>query len=238
MLKVNLKVRRGEKNFSYNSDFPGGSLTVIIGPSGSGKSSLLLALAGLIPARGTCSFGGKSFEEEPPENRPLSLLFQEHNLFDHLTVFQNTALAFSDNPSRIRPDQKEAVEEMLYRTGLKEKSRTLPTRLSGGQRQRVALARALLREKPLLCLDEPFNNLDPGLRRDLHVLTSRMQRTGKLTGLLVSHHPEEAALIADQMIFLGEDGRCIAGRPEEILESSDPAIRSYLKGGSPEKTEV
>ncbi|QIM68805.1 thiamine ABC transporter ATP-binding protein [Basfia succiniciproducens] len=163
----------------------------IIGASGAGKSTLLNLIAGFERADdGEIWLNGVNHTYTEPYERPVSMLFQENNLFTHLTVEQNIALG-------LKPDLKlNAAEQSLVRqtasaVGLSRFLDRKPTALSGGQKQRVALARCLLRDKPILLLDEPFSALDPALRAEMLDLLSQLCNEKKLTLLIVTHQPSE-----------------------------------------------
>ena len=159
------KMRIQQRNYSLSADLEiKGGTTAIIGPSGGGKSTLLLAIAGFVElATGDISVGPRLITHTEPAKRPVTLLFQENNLFPHMTVFQNTGLGVRPDLKLSKP-QIEQVEDALEKVGLAGMGTRRPSELSGGQRQRVALARALLRDRPVLMLDEPFAALGPALR--------------------------------------------------------------------------
>jgi thiamine transport system ATP-binding protein len=208
---------------------PRGALCALIGPSGGGKTTLLHAIAGFgQPLSGTLRFDGRDLLPLPPAARPLSILFQEHNLFPHLTAAQNVGLGLS--PSlRLSADLWAAVDDSLARVDLAGLGARRPGELSGGQRQRVALARALVRQRPLILLDEPFTGLDPGLRIDMIRLVDALRRDAGLTVLMAIHTPFDAADLADLMAFV-DAGRIVAvGPPSEILNSRDPALERYFR---------
>lgn len=153
-MRFSLTVERGEQ-------------VAILGPSGAGKSTLLNLIAGfLTPASGSLTIDGVDHTTTPPSRRPVSMLFQENNLFSHLTVAQNIGLGL--NPGlKLNAAQQEKMHAIARQMGIDNLMARLPGELSGGQRQRVALARCLVREQPILLLDEPFSALDPALRRDV-----------------------------------------------------------------------
>ena len=214
-------------------------ITAVMGPSGSGKSTLLNLVAGFeTPASGRVLIGGEDVTALPPAARPVSMMFQENNLFAHLDVGKNVGLGRS--PSlRLTAADKAAVVEALERTGLAGKEHRLPRELSGGERQRVALARILVRNRPVLLLDEPFGSLGPALREDMLDLLVGVQAERRMTVLFVTHQPEDARRVADDMVFL-EDGAVVAAGPTETLlrrrwTGSIPALyRSQHHGICPE----
>jgi len=144
-----------------------GERLAILGPSGAGKSTLLSLIAGfLTPAQGNIILNGEENTDTSPAVRPVSMLFQENNLFSHLTVQQNIALGL--NPGmKLNTEQKSRLKRIAQQMSIDSLLDRLPAQLSGGQRQRVALARCLVRQQPILLLDEPFSALDPALRQEM-----------------------------------------------------------------------
>ncbi len=213
----------------FDGDFPQGCLTAIIGPSGSGKSTLLNLIAGFEdPQSGRVLIGGVDVTARPPGERPVSMIFQDNNVFAHLDLWSNVALGVS--PSlRLTEAQRAAVAAALAEVGLAGLAHRRPSEISGGERQRVAIARALVRERPVLLLDEPFAALGPQLRRDMLDLLLVMQRSRPLTILMVSHQPEDAQYAASHTAFI-EAGRIVALRPTaELFAASDiPGLAAYL----------
>lgn len=210
-----------------------GECLALLGPSGAGKSTLLNLIAGFeVPGSGRVAIGGRDVTNLSPAERPVTSLFQEHNLFAHLTVSENVGLGL-DPGLRLGPAERAAVDEALQRVELAGMGGRLPAQLSGGQRQRVALARSLVREKPLLLLDEPFSALDPGLRRGMLDLVDQLRRERGLTVVLVSHNPQDAQHIAARTAFLYE-GRVVAqGETRALLSAGEPAaLRAFL--GTPQ----
>lgn len=192
-----------QQQYQFNLSIKQGSLVAITGVSGVGKSTLLRMIAGFVPI-----FSGKllldqtDFTNWAPSKRPVSLLFQEHNLFDHLSVKQNLALGLTPNLWKITKDHKTQIHQMLEQLQLTHKINAKPWQLSGGQAQRIALGRTLLRRQPILLLDEPFSSLDPDLRSELIQLTKNIHHQNKLTTLMVSHHPDEVRPFVDEIIQL------------------------------------
>jgi len=206
-----------------------GEVLSLIGPSGSGKSTLLNLVAGFLPARsGRILIDGVTIENLPVAERPVSIVFQQHNLFPHLDLYTNVALGVE--PSlRLNAVQAEAVREALARLGLEQLQRRKPGELSGGQRQRVALARALVRKRKILLLDEAFAALGPAMRAELIELVKALVREQGMVGLLVSHQPRDALIASARCAFIC-DGRVAASAPtSDLLEQSDlPELRNYL----------
>jgi len=176
-----------------------GEVTAIRGASGSGKSTLLDLVAGfLVPAGGTIRIGGAAVNALPPEQRPVSILFQSETLFEHLSAARNVALGLA------RPDPAR-IAAALAEVGLADLGPQRAATLSGGQKQRVALARTLLRDRPVLLLDEPFSALDDDTRRATRTLVRDLTRAHNWATVLVTHHADDIAAIADK-IYVLENG--------------------------------
>ncbi len=179
-----------------------GRAAALMGPSGSGKSTILNLIAGFLrPQRGDVRFDGRSLLARPPAERPLTYLFQAHNLFPHLTVRQNLAIGLHPG-LRLEPQQEAAVERALAWVSLEKFADRKPDSLSGGQQQRVALARCLARNRPLLLLDEPFNGLDEALRGEMLSLIATLQQGGVLTLLVATHQRRDAEALAAQVVMV------------------------------------
>lgn len=200
-----------------------GEQIAILGPSGAGKSTLLNLIAGFItPASGTILLGDQDHTRTPPARRPVSMLFQENNLFTHLTVRQNIGLGLHPG-LKLNAAQREKLNEIAATMGLEALLERLPDQLSGGQRQRVALARCLVREQPLLLLDEPFSALDPALRQEMLALVQNVCRRQQLTLLMVSHSVEDAARIAERALVVAEGRIAWDGATDTLLRGNAPA---------------
>ena len=221
--------RYEDMEMRFTLDVPKGSLTAIIGPSGAGKSTLLSLIAGFdVPVSGRIRIADRDMAGLTPDQRPVSMIFQDNNVFGHLDLRQNVAIGLS--PSlKLTEDQNIQTEEALRRVGLFELRNRKPGEVSGGERQRVAIARALVRDKPVLLLDEPFAALGPALRRDMLDLVREVQIDRQLTILMVSHQPEDARYAASHTAFV-EQGRILAMAPtEEFFRNKDlTQVRDYL----------
>ena len=203
MLRLeHLKLQQTGFVLTANWSVAPGERIAIIGPSGAGKSSLLLALAGFLPlAEGRILWNDQDLAATAPGDRPLSMLFQDQNLFPHLTVLQN--LGFGLSPClQLTASQTEQIDAVLTQVGLQGLGNRRSAQLSGGQQGRVALARALLRARPLLLLDEPFAALGPALKSEmLALLDTVATRTGAAV-LMVTHDPNDAKRFADKSVLV------------------------------------
>ena len=201
----------------------------IIGPSGAGKSTLLSLIAGFErPLGGSVLIDGVDLGDLRPDQRPVSTLFQEHNLFSHLSVEQNVGLALHPG-LKLDLGHRRDISEVLERVGLTGLERRMPAELSGGQRQRVALARTLARRKPVLLLDEPFSALDPPLRRSMLELVDGIRRDRGLTIMMVSHLPDDAAHIAQRVAFVQDSHIMGVFESDRIFGENPPAeLAAYL----------
>lgn len=213
---------------SANWHLPAGSRLALLGPSGAGKSTLLMGLAGFVaPSAGRILWQGRDLAALTPAQRPVSILFQDQNLFPHLSVAQNLGLAI--NPRlRLNASDLARVESVLDRLGLQGLGARKPANLSGGQLGRAALGRVLLQARPLLLLDEPFAALGPALKADLLGLVADLAAEAGTTVILVTHDPADARRFAGG-VALVHDG--VADAPvvtETIFANPPPALRDYL----------
>ncbi|WP_288677559.1 thiamine ABC transporter ATP-binding protein [Aggregatibacter segnis] len=191
---------------TFDLQVAAGERIAIVGPSGAGKSTLLNLIAGFVlPTQGNIWLNGENHTRSAPYERPVSMLFQENNLFPHLTVQQNLALGLKTS-LKLTALEQDQIERVADAVGLTSFLSRLPNSLSGGQKQRVALARCLLRDKPILLLDEPFSALDPELRLDMLNLIDELCHSKNLTLLLVTHQPSELTGKVDRMLRI-ENGR-------------------------------
>ena len=196
----------GGPEFAFSLTLERGEIVTLSGPSGAGKSTLVDLICGFLqPSSGDILWDGRSILGLTPANRPVSALFQSGDLFDHLDVEMNIVLGL-DPRGRPNPAQRARVRAVLEEIGLPGFERRLPGQLSGGQRHRVALARALLRDKPLMLLDEPFSALDTERRGEMAGLVRRLTRDRGLATLVVSHDPADAGRLGSRAIAL-RDGR-------------------------------
>ena len=206
-----------------------GQVLAVLGPSGSGKSSLLRAVAGLEPLRGgVVRWDGVDLAGVPTHKRGFALMFQDGQLFDHLTVARNVGYAL-----RLRgvtgAAARSEVDDLLDLVGLGGYGARMPRTLSGGERQRVALARSLAAEPRLLLLDEPLSSLDAELRVRLAADLRRILREAGTTALLVTHDQEEAFAVADRLAVMRDGAVVQQGTTADVWASpADPATALFL----------
>lgn len=184
-------------DYSYGLTMQAGQCVAIIGESGSGKSTLLELIAGfLLPQSGDIILDGNSLLAMPADKRPLSIVFQQDNLFNHISVYNNIALGLA-NKLPLVAEQDALLQKALIDTKLDGFATRLPEKLSGGQRQRVALLRALLRAKPILLLDEPFNGLNKAMREEYAQWINEYKQKNNAYIIWVTHDIEDVAEVAD-----------------------------------------
>jgi len=188
----NIETTLGDRSFSFSLNAPAGQVHAILGKSGSGKSTLLNLIGGFIkPSRGSMTWNNESLLNRTPEERPVTTLFQAHNLFDHLTVRRNIALGVSPTMT-LNTSDWDRIDQVLGDVGLEGRGDERPARLSGGEQQRVGLARCLLRRRPILLLDEPYGALDEATRLEMLSLTKDVIDSRDLCVLMVTHNPDDA----------------------------------------------
>ena len=224
--------RYEDMRMSFTLHVPSGDCLALIGPSGAGKTTLLSLIAGFErPDSGRILIDGRDVTGLPPAARPVTMLFQEHNLFAHIDVAGNVGLGI-DPGLRLGPADRERVARALAQVGLEGLERRLPAQLSGGERQRVAIARSLVRNRPLLLLDEPFAALGPALRREMLDLVNDIRRAHGLTVVFVSHDPGDARHAAARTAFV-YDGSILRVDATDRLFAGDgpPELRAYLGDG-------
>ncbi len=223
-------MRYTQDGFSLHADFAvqDGEMLAVIGPSGGGKSTLLNVVAGFLePTSGRVLWDGQDLAGTAPGKRPVSILFQDNNLFPHMTVAQNVGLGLRPD-LRLSADQKAQVEAALERVGLAGYGARKPAALSGGQASRVALARMLLRGNPLVLLDEPFAALGPALKVEmLDLVRDLMGETGA-TLMMVSHDPEDAKRIAQRTVLVADGEVQAPVETADIFANPPEALQAYL----------
>ena len=210
MINLNITFNYEQMPMQFTLSVQKGERVAIVGESGAGKSTLLNLIAGFdLPTSGEIWLNNCNHTQTEVASRPVSMLFQDNNLFPHLTVEQNIGLALV--PSlKLNTEQKAQVAEIADKMGIAEFLARRADQLSGGQKQRVALARTLLRDKPILLLDEPFSALDPKRREELQKLVAKLCQERNLTLLMVTHQIKESRALFDRILCV-ENGRIVSG---------------------------
>lgn len=229
MLRLeSVEITKGEFRLSADFDLKQGRISSVLGPSGGGKSTLLEAIAGFQPSTaGRVVWGDMDITNTPPGERPVAMLFQDGNLFPHLSAAQNVGLGLRPN-LRLSSTEQKTVSDALRDVGLDGLADRKPAALSGGQQARVALARLTVQQRPLILLDEPFAALGPALKFEMLGLVSDLARAREATVLMVTHEPEDARHIADDIILVAE-GRAHPPVPtRQIFDNPPAALRDYL----------
>jgi thiamine transport system ATP-binding protein len=229
MLRLDgLEIRQGEFSLSADWALEDGAVCAVMGPSGGGKSTLLATIAGfLAPSAGRVVWDGRDLPPIAPAGRPISILFQDNNLFPHLTVERNLALGL-DPRGRLDAARRHAIGAVLERVGLTGMAARKPAALSGGQQSRAALARVLLMDRALVLLDEPFAALGPGLRAEMLDLAREVLAGEGRTVLMVSHAPEDATRIASHIVLVDAGRAAPPQAAGPLLADPPPALRAYL----------
>jgi len=229
MLRVEkLVVRRGSFELRIERlEVSKGEYLVVLGRSGAGKTTLLHALAGFVtPSSGRIVVEGVDVTREPPERRGVVIVPQSYALFPHMTVFDNIAFGL-----RVRGVPKSVVERevrvIAERLGIEHLLNRYPHQLSGGEAQRVALARALVTKPRLLLLDEPFSNLDPGVRVEARGFLKKLHRELGFTAIHATHMIVDAVSMATRVLYLDDGKPLFHGAPREFLRT--PFARQYIE---------
>jgi molybdate transport system ATP-binding protein len=230
-LSASIEVERAAFRLSLSLDVPAGAITAVVGPNGSGKTTTLRALAGLVrPTSGRIQLGDRVLDDRdvhvPARDRGIGVVFQDYLLFPHLSAVEN--IAFGPIAHGVpRATALASAQGWLDRFDLADFASTRPNLLSGGQAQRVALARALILEPPLLVLDEPLAALDASTRGSVRArLKDELGAYGGST-VLVTHDPADALALADQLIVLDHGEVVQRGVPAEVAAA--PA-NGYVAG--------
>jgi len=213
--------------------FPRGKVSVVLGGSGSGKSTILRLIGGLVrPRAGRIVVAGEDVTRLSERRlydvrRKIGMMFQGGALLDSLTVFDNLAFPLREHTHMKGEAIAEAVHERLEAVGLTDVDALLPGQLSGGMMKRVALARAIIRKPEILLCDEPFSGLDPPSVRLVVSLLVDINRRFDITLVVVSHHIKSTMQFADRVLLLLPHG-AVEGAPAELARSTDPRIAAFL----------
>jgi polar amino acid transport system ATP-binding protein len=230
-----------QKSFGDNEVLKGidlqvatGEVLTIVGPSGSGKSTLLRCVNLLEPLNaGRIFFEGEEITRKGTDvsavRQRIGMVFQQFNLFPHLTVIDNLTLAARRIRHRPRAEAEQRARELLARVGLSEKAGQHPHQLSGGQQQRVAIARALMMEPHVMLFDEVTSALDPELVGDVLGVMKQLAKDG-MTMVVVTHEMQFARVVGDRLVFM-DDGRIVEeGVPAEVLDRPrEERTRRFLR---------
>ena len=226
MLKVKqLKYKFDKTSFEFNFDLTDNNIVGVIGKSGSGKSTLFNLLAGFLkPNNGSIFLNENNITYLKPPERNISILFQDHNNFDHLTIFENIILGIDPDMKQNQNNFK-IVKNIMKKVSLSIDLNKKVSDLSGGEQQRVSIARSLLRKKSLFLLDEPFNSLDPGLRKTLYEDVKKMSLNNRLITLISSHLIDELKNVTDKFLFINK-GKIVENK---ILSYKQLLKNKYFK---------
>lgn len=204
------------------------NIYAVLGPSGAGKSTLLSAIAGfLTPVQGSILWNDDDITRTPPAQRPVGMVFQDNNLFPHLSLYRNVALAVT-HKSRLTREQDEKVRRALDRVGLQGLGDRRPAQVSGGQNSRAALARVLIQGRPIMALDEPFAALGPALKTEMLDLVAELAHEHGTLVLMVTHDPNDARRIAPKTIMVADGQIHAAADTAQLLDNPPESLAQYL----------
>jgi len=216
--------------------FPRGRISVILGGSGLGKSTILRLIGGLTrPQAGAVIVDGHDITRLSQRGldlvrRKMGMMFQGGALLDSYSVFENLALPLRENGSHTEQEIASLVHRILDAVAVGDADELFPRQLSGGMLRRVALARAIIRKPELLLCDEPFSGLDPASIRHIEALLIEINKKFAMTMIVVSHDVHSTVRMADHVVMILED-RVLEGTPAELLQSSDPKAAEFLREG-------
>jgi len=211
---------------------PEGQITCLLGQSGCGKSTLLRLIAGVeVPQSGRITSSARVLSDHrhfvEPEDRGIGFMFQDYALFPHLDVARNIAFGLGRLPAR---DRMQRVQDIARHIGITHLLDRYPHALSGGEQQRVALARALAPRPRLLLMDEPFSNLDQGLREKVRAQTVAILRQLHTTAIIVTHDPQEALAVGDRIVLMRQGRIEQCATPFEIYDAPASAYAAEFIG--------
>lgn len=215
---------------------PRGKVTAIMGPSGTGKTTLLRLIGGqLTPTKGKVMVDGQAIHQLSRKNlyqlrKRMGMLFQSGGLFTHLNVFENVAFALREHTNLSESMIHTLVLMKLQMVGLRGAQHLLPSELSGGMARRVALARAIALDPALIMYDEPFTGQDPISMGVLVKLIRTVNDALGLTSVIVSHDVQEALSICDYVYIISNKTIIGHGAPSEILNNPSPQLQQFIKG--------
>ena len=228
MLKLNFSFEENYLAISANIALESDKIYAIVGPSGAGKSTFLNLISGFSEiSSGSILWNEQEISDLPPSKRNISILFQDNNLFPHLSVWRNLALAVSHWP-KISNDDEAKLQSVISEVGIQGLESKKPSQLSGGQQSRVALARVLLQKNKILLLDEPFAALGPSLKDQMLELIEKIAKNKRLLVLMVTHDPADANKIAPQTIVVKNNKVHPPLNTEKALDPINGPLADYL----------
>ena len=228
MLKLNFSLKESYLTISTNISLEPDKIYAVVGPSGAGKSTFLNLISGFASiSSGSIIWNGQEISNLPPAKRNVSILFQDNNLFPHLSVWRNLALAVTHWP-KISRDNEEKLKAVMSEVGILGLENRKPSQLSGGQQSRVALARVLLQKNKILLLDEPFSALGPSLKDQMLELIKKISKNKKLLVLMVTHDPADAKKVASQTLVIKDKKVYPPLSTEKALDPINGPLADYL----------
>ena len=228
MLKLNFSLKESYLTISTNISLEPDKIYAVVGPSGAGKSTFLNLISGFASiSSGSIIWNGQEISNLPPAKRNVSILFQDNNLFPHLSVWRNLALAVTNWP-KISRNNEEKLKAVMSEVGILGLKSRKPSQLSGGQQSRVALARVLLQKNKILLLDEPFSALGPSLKDQMLELIKKISKNKKLLVLMVTHDPADAKKVASQTLVIKDKKVYPPQSTEKALDPINGPLADYL----------
>ena len=228
MLKLNFSLKESYLTISTNISLEPNKIYAVVGPSGAGKSTFLNLISGFASiSSGSIIWNGQEISNLPPAKRNVSILFQDNNLFPHLSVWRNLALAVTHWP-KISRNNEEKLKAVMSEVGILGLENRKPSQLSGGQQSRVALARVLLQKNKILLLDEPFSALGPSLKDQMLELIKKIAKNKKLLVLMVTHDPADAKKVASQTLVIKDKKVHPPLSTEKALDPINGPLADYL----------
>ena len=228
MLKLNFSLKESYLTISTNISLEPDKIYAVVGPSGAGKSTFLNLISGFASiSSGSIIWNGQEISNLPPAKRNVSILFQDNNLFPHLSVWRNLALAVTHWP-KISRNNEEKLKAVMSEVGILGLENRKPSQLSGGQQSRVALARVLLQKNKILLLDEPFSALGPSLKDQMLELIKKISKNKKLLVLMVTHDPADAKKVASQTLVIKDKKVHPPLSTEKALDPLNGPLSDYL----------
>ena len=219
-----------------NIDIQRGKITAIMGPSGTGKTTLLKLIGGqLKPTQGAIEFEGENIHQLSRSKlyklrRKMGMLFQSGALFTNLSVFDNIAFPLREHTRLKESMIRDIVLMKLQAVGLRGARNLWPSELSGGMARRVALARAIVLDPDVIMYDEPFTGQDPVTMGVLMKLIKMLNDSLGITSVLVSHDVQEAASISDHIYLLSAGKVMVQGKPEQLMNTDEPEVKQFMHG--------